>query len=348
MRIRPLVVLAGAAVTAGCSSLPTPLAPARPPAHSALELERDISGKDASHMDFAESATLATPKGDTLRGRRAIQAYMTNSGESGPPGFEFFTERVYRCDARRGVELAKYRSMLSGGGEWYALWVRSPDGDWKIQRAVMVKPGDALPRPGPECIDTRAEVAAEARLTLSLEGPPFMISTADPHKDLEHAGRYPFQSTSVTRADVILASTYRVNDWLAVGGVWGLLASVRTTYHVPLGPTEWLNSGGNMWAITAGYQGRNVTLDAGPALVRTHWQWSDGSGFPGVSATYTHVGAVADARGIIPLRSDVNLEILVQRRFVGSDLVPGTNGTHHGSRDGFFLGFGLAFRRTER
>lgn len=348
MRIIRLVVLAGAAVTAGCSSLPTPLAPVRPPAYSALDLERDISRQDASHMDFAEDATLATPKRDTLRGRRAIQAYMTTSGESGPPGFKFYTYGVYRCDARRGVELAKYRTMLSGGGEWYALWVRSPDGDWKIQQAVMARPGDALPRPGPECISTDAEVAAEARLTFSLEGPPFKISTADPHKDLENVGRYPFQSTSVTRADVILASTYRVNDWLAVGGMWGLLSRVRTTYHVNPGPTEWLDSGGNLWAITAGYQGRNVTLDAGPALVRTHWQWSDNSGFSGVSATYSRIGAVAEARGIIPLRSDVNLEVLVQRRFMGSDLVPRTNGTRYGSRDGFFLGLGLAFRRTER
>jgi len=348
MRIIPLVALVGAAVTAGCSSLPTPFAPVRPPAHSALELERDISREDASHLDFAENATLATPKRDTLRGRQAIQAYMTTSTESGPPGFEFFTDHVYRCDARRGVELGKYRSMLSGGGEWYALWVRSPDGDWKIQRAVMVRPGDALPRPGPECVGTGAEVAAEARFTFSLEGPPFKISTADPHKGLENVGRYPFQATAVTRGDVILAATYRVTDWLAVGGTWGLLANVRSTYHVPNGPTEWLDSGGNLWAITAGYQGRNVSLDAGPALVRTHWQWDDGSGFPGASAAYSHIGAVVEARGIIPLHGDVNLEVLVQRRFVGADLVPRTNGTRYGSRDGFFLGLGLAFRRTER
>jgi hypothetical protein len=348
MRTIGLVAVAGAALTAGCSSLPTPFAPVRPPAYSALELERDIAEEDASHMDFAEDATLATPKRDTLRGRQAIQAYMTTSTESGPPGFEFFTDRVYRCDARHGVELGKYRSMLAGGGNWYALWVRSADGGWKIQRAVMVRPGDALPRPGPECVGTAAEVAAEARLTLGVEGPPFKISTADPHRDVKTAGLYPFQSTTVRRADVVLASTYRVHRWLAVGGTWMLLSSVRTTYHVPLGPTEWLDSGGNIWAITAGYQGRNITLDAGPALARTHWQWADGSGFPGVSATYTRLGAVAEARGIIPLRSDVNLEILAQRRFVGSDLVPRTNGTRYGSRDGFFLGFGLAFRRTER
>ncbi|MCG6987147.1 MAG: hypothetical protein LJF06_03025 [Gemmatimonadetes bacterium] len=348
MRLIRLVALAGAAAAAGCSTLPAPFAPVRPPAYSALELERDISREDASHLDFAESATLATPKRDTLRGRRAIQAYMTTSPESSPPGFEFFTDHVYRCDARRGVELGKYRSMLSGGGEWYALWVRSEDGDWKIQRAVMVRPGDALPRPGPECVSTGAEVAAEARFTFSLAGPPFMISTAHPHRDLKTAGSYPFQSTEVRRADVILASTYRLNRWLVVGGMWVLLSKVRTTYHTPFGPMDWLDSGGNLWAITAGYQGRNITLDAGPALVRTHWQWGNYSEFPGASAGYSHLGALVEARGVIPLRSDVNLEVLVQRRFLGSDPIPGTDPVRYGSRDGFLLGFGLAFRRTER
>ncbi len=275
--------------------------------------------------------------------------------ESGDGGREFLPDRVYRCDAPRGIEVGKYRTGELAGrgarprsGGWFARWEPTSDGDWKIREAILSRPGEPMPEIEATCVDAKTELAAGAHFTLSVQGPPFGFFLADPHKDLEGAGRSGFRAEEIDRPGALLSSTYRVTEWLALGGLWILEPRRRTSYGNSLRANQWLKSGGNVLAVTLGYEGRNVSLDAGPALARSYWEWTDVTEVPGEGAHYSKVGAVVGARGLIPLRVDLHLEVRLHRLLVAKEDVPDTEPVLTGSRSGFYLGMGLASQPTAR
>jgi hypothetical protein len=353
------VILAGALLAVSGCFLPGPMRPVQPPAYSALELQRDVTGPDSMHMDYAADATLRTQNGDTVRGRDRIQAYMVATATKSVGGqggrFDFYAHRFYRCSAVEGIEISSFRMLTRAGesyppsGRWFARWSRSGNGDWTIREAILARPGERLPALGPGCVGTGQEVAAVSRVTVSVHGPPFKIDTSHPYHDLRRVGTYPFYDRKAGHIPLILAVRYRVARWAAVGAMWARQRGFRDNYAELASNVvykESLTRSGSIIALTAGYQGKDVSLDAGPALFRSHWEWTENGGLAGPSASYSHLGAVVQMRVVVPLASDFNLELIGQRRFVGDDLVPRT--TESRSSEGWYLGVGFAIRRTDR
>lgn len=353
MRRGPVAALALALAGGGCARLPAALAPVPAPTSSALELEAYVRGEDRPRYPFAADAGLRTADGDSLAGRAAILDYLTAPPTAPVHGFTFFTGQVVRCSRDLGFETGTYRAVETGGGRatpiggrWFAEWRRARAG-WEIAEGRMLKPGERLP-PTPEwCVGTESEVRARARFTASLQGAPFGIFTARPHRGLEDLSGMPYRSTGSERPGAIVSASYRVGRWLTVGGYWGLDPLTRTTYRLDQDTIEWLRSTAWFAALTAGYEGRNVSVDAGPAWVRSSWEWTNSWNDQwSESADYSDLGAVVTARWIQPVASDLGIEAMVQRRFFKADVVPGTDPAIERSRSGFFLGLGVVLRRT--
>lgn len=344
-------------ILAGCGPLPAPLAPTPVPAYSVLELERAIEG-EASHFAFSEGARLTTPEGAALQGREEILSYLSGAaGGNSLRAFSFEPEHTFRCGEASGLVFGHYRAVRDRAGRpfdvagpWQARWHRGEDQRWLIIEAVLGRPGDPVKDwLTSDCVDTSAEVASRARLTVGVHGGPFSLFTGDPHPELKDAGRHGYAGEDRTRRGFMAVAGYRLNSWLALDVLGSVDPHRRTTYRSILdGSKEWLLSGADVVAVMPAYQARNVTLEAGPALVRSWWRWATPSGPPGVQEAATRLGGVAGARVTIPLRSDMALEFMGQYRLMGTEVVPRTTPVRQVSRSGFFFGLGFAVRRTSR
>ncbi|MFO7892334.1 MAG: nuclear transport factor 2 family protein [Longimicrobiales bacterium] len=323
--------------------------------HSAVELERFLAGQPAPHSLYIEDARLRTPDGTILQGRSTIQAYLSAVRPPSAHNFEFFQEHVYRCGADRGIETGRYRAERREGlrtlvvvGRWYAEWQRTGKDRWAIREGRLLGPGEPLPDIRPDCVDAAEEVRASSRFTASLQGAPFGFFTADPHEGVRSLGRFPYYADSVKRPGIIFSAGYRVGRWLTVGGYGGRDPHRRTTYRLGDERQEWLTSRLSFLALAVGYQGRNVSLDVGPARVRSHWDWSSSVNvLLDASTDDSRWGAVVTARAMQSLSWDLGIEIMVQYRFFGVDRVPRTESVVERAWSGFFIGLGVALRRTE-
>ncbi len=337
----------------GACGVPAAFEPVAPAPHSAIALERFIEGHGSPHLLFTPDARLRTIAGATLRGRDAIQSYLSDPGLSGPRDFQFGTETVYRCGPERGIETGTYRAIhrLDGRlrvlvGRWYAEW-RRVGARWAIDDGRLLGPGEPLPPIHEDCVTPDQEVRAEARFTATLQGAPFGFFTADPHHGLESLGRYPYFSESMAGPGVILSADYRLGRWLTVGGYAGRDPVRRTTYRLDQEREERLTSRLGFWALAIGYEGRVVSVDAGPARVRSRWSWSSTADVLIDEGTVdSRWGAVVTARAVQSLRWDLGLELMLQYRWFGSDVLPRAIPPLKRSRNGLFIGLGIALRRT--
>jgi hypothetical protein len=173
------------------------------------------------------------------------------------------------------------------------------------------------------------------------------LYTADPHHDLESAGRLPYYSYSVASPALMVSATYRLGRWLVVGGHWGRDPEHRTSYWVAKDRQEQLYSRVSFVALGAGYEGRNVSLTVAPARVRSRWYWTSTlDALIEQEVDDRRWGAVVTARAVQSLQWDLGLELMLQYRWFGSDMVPRTATRFERSQNGLFIGLGLALRRT--
>lgn len=335
-----------AVAVAGCANVPAQLRPVPVPEHSAVELAEWLQSAERSGVPVADEGRLRTADGVWLAGSDTVRAHLNGSIQT----VEVHTRDVARCGSNRGVETGTYRAerRIGGrrlvGGQWYAEW-RRVGSAWELREAMLLRPGERLPPVPEECTRPEAEARALARFTASLHGFPFALFTSKPHAGLEGQGSYRYYSTSTERPGAVLSASYRFGRWLTLGGYLGLEPRTRTTYRYTQEYIEWLRSSATLAAVTVGYEGRNVSLDVGPAVVRSRWWWESSTDLgPAPPVERVQPGMVATMRAIQPLAADLGLEVAVQRRFFGGEVVPESDPAVERARSGWMVGLGLALR----
>jgi hypothetical protein len=349
---RAAAALSLALLWTGCGAIASAVEPVRAPAHSALELERVVQAAGALRTDFSPGARLRTLDGSVLEGGPAARRYLGAGRGARDHSFRFFTDQVSRCDAASGLEIGWYQAVQRVGGSdnavsgtWWAVWETTGEGEWRIREAALL--GDAADaQPTSTCITPADEHRARSRITVAAHVSPVGYRVGTPHDDVRDLGLYPFFGTRINQVGAVGRISYRMGDWFAVGSYFGREPGYETLYLLHT-TRETLRDGvtttTSFAAATVGYDGRLVSLDAGPAVVDTRWEWTRNAGFPTRSGEERRVGAVATLHLALPA-GDFIVDLMAQQRWFGHDDVPRLEEPARASQNGLFLGVGLGVR----
>lgn len=332
-----------------CASLPAPLAPVRPPDEAAIALERMILVEKQGQLALADDAVLRLGDGEAVSGREAILRFLGPVAPYLRPAASAGT-KVYRCGEERGIERGAYRAphdlgALPAAGRWHAVWEATEGGDWQIREVMLLGPRASYPGLPEGCVEGLGEAWAAGRLTLSVHGYPLAYYSARPHADVRGLGPN-MVGTETAGLGGILGGRWRFGNSLAAGGYWGREPPVRTRYESAATGTTYLVSNGTFAGLVAGYEGRNVSLDAGPVWFRSSWSWLNYQERADTVARYERLGAIVTLRVALPMAWDMATDLVIQHRFFGREEVPHRSRQVFADRSGLFIGLGLALRKT--
>ncbi|MBW3553715.1 MAG: hypothetical protein KY466_09395 [Gemmatimonadetes bacterium] len=105
-----------------------------------------------------------------------------------------------------------------------------------------------------------------------------------------------------------------------------------------------LESTASFLAVVGGYEGKNVTLDAGPVWFRSTWSCLDDQERTVTEPRYARPGAVVTLREALPAGRNTSAGLMLQYRFLGSDEVPYSSPRISADRSGLFISLGLGVR----
>lgn len=336
-RGRPLCLLlaVGPGVLA-CASLRAPLAPAPLTDEAAIDMERGIMEETERRLTFDQDAVLRLEDGPSVTGTAIVEILGLGSAERHP--VEFRRREIYRCGEGHAIERGTYRmthqlGTLPAEGRWHAVWRHDASGAWAIREAMLFGLSAYPPLPG-GCVSAAREAWSANRLTLSFHGWPLAFSTADPL-----AGSGSFSGFAG-----MVGARWRFGSWATAGGYGGRDWRIRTSSRSRPAGSSYVESAASFLAVVGGYEGRNVTLDAGPVWLRSTWSWLDDQGRTVTEARYGRPGAVVTLRGALPAGRNMSADLLLQYRLFGSEAVPYSSPRILADRSGLFISLGLGLR----
>ena len=293
-------------------------------------------GETEGRLTFDQDAVLRVGDGPSVTGTAIAELLGLGSAERRP--VEFQGREIHRCGEGHAIERGTYRmthplGTVPAEGRWHAVWRHDASGAWAIREAMLF--GLSAYPPLPEGCVSAARVAWSAnRLTLSFHGWPLAFTTANPL-----AGAARFSGIAGT-----VGARWRFGSWATAGGYGGRDWRLRTSaVSRPEGSSD-LASTASFLAVVGGYEGRNVTLDAGPAWFRSTWRWLDDQGRTSTETRYARPGAIVTLRGAVPAGRRASADLVLQYRLFGSDEVPYSSPRIWADRSGLFISLGLGLR----